>query len=319
MFSLFSHAVSERVCVATFEGEHFFGAFLRGCTFYFWGVFMIVTFCGHSDFVQTQEYEGKILDFLEEKIGDAPAELYLGGYGSFDAFARRCGKKFQETHPNTKLIFITPYITIDYQKNHLDYNKDLAQLKTNKDIPVLYKKNETNDIFELTYLYDMGNRHDKALGTAVDYLEYLGTSDMTPEEVKSQFHQMGCGFSVTTGGERTRVSLSGLNENMPQALALLEKLLGDAQVNKEAYINMANDILKSRRNAKLNQSQNFSRLNLYAQWGPKNNATKVPIQIAVLRLIPCSSDKKATMTSSNDIVDVRAAIDNNMKNMIQKK
>ena len=125
MFSLFSHTVSERVCVATFEGEHFFGAFLRGCTFYFWGVFMIVTFCGHSDFVQTQEYEGKILDFLEEKIGDASAELYLGGYGSFDAFARRCGKKFQETHPNTKLIFITPYITIDYQKNHLDYNKDL--------------------------------------------------------------------------------------------------------------------------------------------------------------------------------------------------
>ena len=168
----------------------------------------------------------------------------------------------------------------------LDYNKDLAQLKTNKDIPVLYKKNETNDIFELTYLYDMGNRHDKALGTAVDYLEYLGTSDMTPEEVKSQFHQMGCGFSVTTGGERTRVSLSGLNENMPQALALLEKLLGDAQVNKEAYINMANDILKSRRNAKLNQSQNFSRLNLYAQWGPKNNATNLLTEAELLGMNP---------------------------------
>ena len=87
----------------------------------------------------------------------------------------------------------------------LDYNKDLAQLETNKDIPVLYKKNETNDIFELTYLYDMGNRHDKALGTAVDYLEYLGTSDMTPEEVKSQFHQMGCSFYVSTGGERTQI------------------------------------------------------------------------------------------------------------------
>ena len=33
MFSLFSHTVSERVCVATFEGEHFFGAFLLGRTF----------------------------------------------------------------------------------------------------------------------------------------------------------------------------------------------------------------------------------------------------------------------------------------------
>ena len=62
---------------------------------------------------------------MTEIIGDDHAELYLGGYGSFDAFARRCGKKYQETHPNTKLVFITPYITIDYQKNHLEYEKNL--------------------------------------------------------------------------------------------------------------------------------------------------------------------------------------------------
>ena len=157
----------------------------------------------------------------------------------------------------------------------LDYSKDLVQLKTQKDLPVLYKKNELNDIFELSYLFDMGNRHDKALGTAVDYLEYLGTSDMTPEEVKAQFHQLGCSFDVTTGAERTLISLSGLNENMPEAVALLEKLLADAQVNKPAFNGMVNNILKSRANAKLNQSQNFSRLTAYAQWGPQNDATNL--------------------------------------------
>ena len=86
---------------------------------------MIVTFCGHSQYTGSGEDEQKIISLLTEIIGDHHAELYLGGYGSFDAFARKCGKKFQETHPNTRLIFITPYITIDYQKNHLDYNKDL--------------------------------------------------------------------------------------------------------------------------------------------------------------------------------------------------
>ena len=144
----------------------------------------------------------------------------------------------------------------------LDYSKDLIQLNT-------------QNIFELSYLFDMGNRHDKALGTAVDYLEYLGTSDMTPEEVKAQFHQLGCSFDVTTGAERTLISLSGLNENMPEAVALLEKLLADAQVNKPAFNGMVNNILKSRANAKLNQSQNFSRLTLYAQWGPQNDATNL--------------------------------------------
>ncbi len=86
---------------------------------------MIVTFCGHSKYIETREDAQKIISILTEIIGDDHAELYLGGYGSFDAFARRCGKKYQETHPNTKLVFITPYITVDYQKNHLEYEKNL--------------------------------------------------------------------------------------------------------------------------------------------------------------------------------------------------
>jgi len=84
---------------------------------------MIVTFCGHAKFSKTGEYEQKILAFLEKKVGDQPADMYLGGYGSFDSFAYDCCKKYKEIHPNISLVFVTPYLTIDYQKNHLDYQK----------------------------------------------------------------------------------------------------------------------------------------------------------------------------------------------------
>ena len=77
---------------------------------------MIITFCGHSQYTESGEDEQKILSFLTEKIGDRPAALYLGGYGAFDAFALKCGKKYREAHPDTKLIFVTPYITENYQK-----------------------------------------------------------------------------------------------------------------------------------------------------------------------------------------------------------
>lgn len=98
---------------------------------------------------------------------------------------------------------------------------------------------------------------------------------MTPEEVKSEFYRLACSFFVSPGSKRTYVVLSGLNENMPAAMALFEKLLANAQVNKEAYANMANDILKSRKDAKLNQMQNFSRLVSYATYGPKSPATNL--------------------------------------------
>lgn len=72
-----------------------------------------------------------------------------------------------------------------------------------------------------------------------------------------------------SGAKRTYVVLSGLSENMPAAMALFEKLMANAKVNPEAYTNMANDILKSRKDAKLNQMQNFSRLVTYATYGPE--------------------------------------------------
>lgn len=84
---------------------------------------MIITFCGHAQFSKSEEYEKKILDFLEAKVGEQFADMYLGGYGDFDSFAYDCCKKYKKTHPNISLVFVTPYLTIDYQRNHLQYRK----------------------------------------------------------------------------------------------------------------------------------------------------------------------------------------------------
>ena len=80
---------------------------------------MIITFCGHADYTPSEKDERKLLEFLEQKIGDRSAELYLGDYGNFDRFAFRCGKIYQRTHPNVKLRFVSPYLSDSYQKNRL--------------------------------------------------------------------------------------------------------------------------------------------------------------------------------------------------------
>ena len=59
--------------------------------------------------------EAYLLSVLESQIGDSPAELLLGGYGSFDRFALQCGKIFQQTHPQVSLIYVTPYMVTERQ------------------------------------------------------------------------------------------------------------------------------------------------------------------------------------------------------------
>lgn len=83
---------------------------------------MIITFCGHKSFFATEEVRARLLEFLEKTVGDGSASFYLGGYGAFDEFAYLCCKEYQKTHSAVRLVFITPYITEDYQRNHLSAN-----------------------------------------------------------------------------------------------------------------------------------------------------------------------------------------------------
>lgn len=81
---------------------------------------MIVTFFGHAQFPKADEYRQKIVEFLDEQVGDQAADLYLGGYGEFDHLAYECCKQYQKTHSGVSLFLITPYMTKEYQKNHLN-------------------------------------------------------------------------------------------------------------------------------------------------------------------------------------------------------
>lgn len=217
-----------------------------------------------------------IVKFANQYLGDNYAVIY----------------KKQGQDPNEKKIekpAITPIqmnrdatsaLLLEIQNNpgkpiepvFVDFNTDMEILKAKSDIEVLYKRNQTNDIFQLMYVFDMGSYHDKALGTAFQYMSYLGTPDMTVEEINAEFYKLACSFQVSPGSERTYITLSGLNENMPQAMELLEKLMANAQVNKEKYANLVDDILKSRSDAKLNQGQNFGRLMNYVIYGSDSPA-----------------------------------------------
>lgn len=157
----------------------------------------------------------------------------------------------------------------------LDYAKDFKKLLAKSNVEVLYIQNTTNPLFSLYYVFDMGNNNDKALGTAFSYLNYLGTSTKTAEEIKSELYQLACSFNVSSTEDRVYVSINGLSDNFDKAMALLEDRLADAQVDQNAYNNLVVDILKNRDNAKLNQQMIFSMLTNYAQWGPKSARTNI--------------------------------------------
>uniref|UniRef100_UPI00307F9047 M16 family metallopeptidase n=1 Tax=Alistipes shahii TaxID=328814 RepID=UPI00307F9047 len=149
----------------------------------------------------------------------------------------------------------------------VDYKKDMSQFEARKGIDVLYKKNESNDIFTLTYVFDTGTENDPALNLAFDYLGYLGSESLTAEQIASKMYGIACSFSMQAGPTSCRISITGLGENMAEAMEIVEGLLNRPKPDEAILANLKADMIKSRADAKLNQSRCFGALQTYMFYG----------------------------------------------------
>jgi len=158
----------------------------------------------------------------------------------------------------------------------LNYKKDIDSFSIKTNIPVFYKQNTENELFNLFYILDMGTSDDKAIGLALNYLSYLGTENLSPEALKEEFYKLGCSYSVFSSEDRVYVSLSGLSSNMQPALKLLEEILHSPKANPEALANLKSDILKARKDAKLSKETIlWSALYNYGKFGESSPFTHI--------------------------------------------
>lgn len=213
-----------------------------------------------------------IVRFANEKMGEQ----------SYAIIYKRQGKD-----PNEQKIAkpeITPIVTNrDAQSDFLkeivasevkpieprfvDFEKDMSRFEAQSGIEVLYKQNTTTDYFSLEYMFDLGRIADPALGIAFDYVSYLGTVAKTAEQIASEMYGLACSFGLRATDSRCYLSLYGLGENMEQAMDIFEDLLANAVADEAILANVKQDMLKSRADAKLNQSRNFSALQSYVVYG----------------------------------------------------
>ena len=150
----------------------------------------------------------------------------------------------------------------------VDYSKDMSKFEARPGVEVLYKQNEMNDLFTLIYVFNTGTETDPALNLAADYISYLGTEDMPAEEIGSRMYYIACSFSIYAGSNQTSVRISGLSENMGEAMDMVESLITEAEADEAILANLKSDLLRSRANAKLSQGACFGALQTYMLYGP---------------------------------------------------
>ena len=184
---------------------------------------------------------------------------------------------FVQEIQNTKVKPIEPVF--------VDFQRDLTFGEFSS-LPYVYVKNTENGRFTLAFRYDFGSDADERYNAASEYIDYLGTDSLSPEQVKQQFYKLACSFNIGVGPRNITISLNGLSETMPEALALMEHVLAHAKVDEAAYQQYIALREKQRTDNKLNQQYNFMYLRQYGLYGADNSMRRALTAQQLLAIQP---------------------------------
>lgn len=151
-----------------------------------------------------------------------------------------------------------------------DYDKEITKATTKKGLPVRYVKNNVNGLFTLVYCYNFGTETEPFIDYLSDYLELVGTKKYSADEIQKMFYAMACGYSISASDREVRVSLSGLSENMVEAMKLYEHIISNAVADYDQYKSFVDLVEKNRLDAKKNQESCFRALSYYGYYGKKS-------------------------------------------------
>ena len=150
-----------------------------------------------------------------------------------------------------------------------DFTKDMSRDELTGGVEFLYKKNEINDITTYSAIFDRGVQNDPRLGLAFSYLEYLGTPSRSAAQIKKDMYSLACSYGFSAGPVQTTVRVRGLDENLGQAMDIVEDLVFNAVPDTAILSALKADVLKDRSDSKLSQSACNAALQNYIYYGPE--------------------------------------------------
>lgn len=165
--------------------------------------------------------------------------------------------------------FLAEEVT-DIEPVFVDFNNTLHKEELKSGLEFFHSKNETNSLFRLNYVIDLGKTNSQQFPLAVDYLPLLGTNQYSPEDLRKELFRYGLSLSVNAGNERSYVTIAGLDEHLEKGLEILEHVIHNAKAEQDSYNEFVKGIIKKRDDAKKSQGRIFNAMVDYGIYGEKS-------------------------------------------------
>jgi predicted Zn-dependent peptidase len=153
----------------------------------------------------------------------------------------------------------------------LNFEEDIQFGSVHQDVPLWVVPNSLNNLFNLYFVFDMGNRHIPKLPLAVEYLKLIGSETRSNEQLNKELYNLAINFNIFTGDDLVYIWFTGLEENRQEAMGIIQDLIRNAKPNQEALAKIVEAQIKERSDKTINKNEIFfAALNNYVDYGAKN-------------------------------------------------
>lgn len=164
--------------------------------------------------------------------------------------------------------------TEDIKPEFIDYQKEI-RTEIVKDKKLSFVKNKYNEIAQVYFIFPFGSDHDRDLGISTQVLQYLGTDQLSPEDLKKEFFKIGVNNDFKTTADQLLISLSGLEENIEKGIELLQDWMHNVKPDQEIYTQFVETILENREAVKKDKNRIMTALTNYTKLGEFSRFTDI--------------------------------------------
>jgi predicted Zn-dependent peptidase len=163
---------------------------------------------------------------------------------------------------------------VHYQRRKLPAGKLLAS------------RNVRNDLFELSYQYEVGSRRHPLLCFAATLQTTSGAGDLDSKALQKRLFAMGASVSVDCGPDYFNIGVSGVDSKMVETLALLDQWFRKPRFDADDVAKLIDRELTARRQTMEDPRGVAGALAAYSSFGPQSGYLLAPPNATLLEATP---------------------------------
>lgn len=249
------------------------------------GIAIGEAFCRGEKWEDYLKYPQKIANVSKEDILRV-AKQYLGD--NYIKLVSKTGfpKKDKLTKPGFKPVVTDQKGESAYAKQFkeipsksfkpkfIDFEQDVSTLEMEGGHKILATNNPVNNLFRLDFSFKIGTNHELSLNELSDIMNSVGAGDYKLTDLKQQFANLGCTYTIYTSPNTLEINLEGEENNLAKALELLNLILTKPQYDANAKKLLLNGLQADRKLEKKTPNTVADALKDYAILGKESGYIK---------------------------------------------